>query len=136
MSDPADGEVPYQPWALAKRAEFQQYFNNPIKPQYIEPLARCAPAGVPKSFTWHGYEIRQYPSYIVFIFGSGTRVIHLDGKPHLPENIKLWNADSRGHWEEQHARRRRGEQQLEGAVRPLRRFRERERAHRRALHLR
>jgi hypothetical protein len=26
-------------------------------------------------------------------------VIHLDGKPHLPANVTLWNADSRGHWE-------------------------------------
>ncbi|WP_410211493.1 hypothetical protein [Aquirhabdus sp.] len=99
VSDPADGEIPYQPWARAKQQEFLQYFFNAIKPEYIEPLARCAPAGVPKSFYWHGYEIRQYPGYVVFLFSSGTRVIHLDGKPHLPENIKLWNADSRGHWE-------------------------------------
>ena len=79
--------------------EFLANFHNPTKPQYVEPLARCAPAGVPKSFTWHGYEIRQYPGYVLFLFNSGTRIIHLDGKPHLPENIKLWNADSRGHWE-------------------------------------
>ena len=26
-------------------------------------------------------------------------MIHLDGKPHLPENVKLWNGDSRGYWE-------------------------------------
>ena len=99
VSDPPDGEVPFQPWARAKQQELLQYFNNPIKPEYIEPLARCAPAGVPKSFTWHGFEIRQYPNYLVLLFNSGTRIIHLDGKPHLPENVKLWNADSRGHWE-------------------------------------
>jgi len=99
VSDPPDGEVPFQPWARAKQQEFLHNFHNPTQPQYIEPLARCAPAGVPKSFFWHGYEIRQYPGYVLFLFGSGTRVIHLDGKPHLPEAIKLWNADSRGHWE-------------------------------------
>ena len=99
VSDPSDGQIPFQPWAAEKVKEFQQYFANPIKPEYIEPLARCAPAGVPKSFYWHGYEIRQYPGYVVFLFSSGTRIIHLDGKPHLPDNIKLWNADSRGHWE-------------------------------------
>ena len=54
---------------------------------------------MPKSFTWHGYEIRQYPNYVLILFNSGTRIIHLDGKPHLPDNIKLWNADSRGRWE-------------------------------------
>lgn len=99
VTDPADGQFPFQPWAEEKVKEFQKYFPNPIKPEYIEPLARCAPAGIPKSLYWHGYEIRQYPGYIVFLFDSGTRIIHLDGKPPLPDNIKLWNADSRGHWE-------------------------------------
>jgi hypothetical protein len=99
VSDPAGGLVPYQPWARAKQEDFAAHFNDPSQPQYIEPLARCAPAGVPKSFTWHGYEIRQYPGYVLFLFNSGYRLIHLDGKPHLPANLKLWNADSRGHWE-------------------------------------
>ena len=99
VSDPVDGQVPFQPWAAAKVKDFQEHFNNPTEPQYIEPLARCAPSGVPKSLYWHGYEIRQYPGYVLFLFNSGYRLIHLDSKPHLPENIKLWNADSRGHWE-------------------------------------
>lgn len=99
VSDPVDGQVPFQPWALAKVKDFQAHFANPTKPDYIEPLARCAPAGVPKSFYWHGYEIAQYPGYVLFLFSSGTRIIHLDAKPHLPANIKLWNGDSRGHWE-------------------------------------
>jgi len=99
VSDPADGQVPFQAWALEKVKEFQVGFQNPTSPEYIEPLARCAPAGIPKSLYWHGYEIAQYPGYVVFFFSSGTRIIHLNGKPHLPENIKLWNGDSRGHWE-------------------------------------
>jgi hypothetical protein len=99
VSDPPDGQLPFQPWAAEKVKDFQTYFNNPIKPEYIEPLARCAPSGVPKSLYWHGYEVRQFPGYVLFLFNSGYRLIHLDGKPHLPENIKLWNADSRGHWE-------------------------------------
>jgi hypothetical protein len=99
VTDPPDGQVPFQPWAKVAQEDFLANFHNPTKPQYIEPLARCAPAGVPKSFIWHGYEIRQYPGYVVFFFNSGTRIVHLDGKPHLPDSIKLWNADSRGHWE-------------------------------------
>jgi hypothetical protein len=97
--DPPDGQVPFQPWARARQQEFLANFHNPTQPQYIEPLARCAPGGVPKSLIWHGYEIRQFPGYVLFLFDSGSRVIHLDGKPHLPAHIKLWNADSRGHWE-------------------------------------
>ena len=99
VSDPADGQVPFQPWARARQQEFLANFHNPTKPEYIEPLARCAPGGVPKSLMWHGYEIRQFPGYVLFLFDSGTRIIHLDGKPHLPSSIKLWNADSRGRWE-------------------------------------
>ena len=99
VSDPADGQVPFQPWARAAQQDFLANFSNPTKPQYIEPLARCAPNGVPKSFMWHGFEVRQYPDYVLFLFDSGSRVIHLDGKPHLADNIKLWNADSRGHWD-------------------------------------
>jgi len=99
VSDPVDGRVPFQPWARAKQEEFAAGFWNATRQEYIEPLARCAPAGVPKSFTWHGYEIRQFPGYVLFLFNSGTRIIYLDGKPHLPQNIKLWNGDSRGHWE-------------------------------------
>jgi len=99
VTDPPDGQVPFQPWARAKQEEFQKFLNNPIKPEYVEPFARCAPGGPTKSFEWHGYEIRQFPGYVVFLFDSGNRVIYLDGKPHLPENLKLWNGDSRGHWE-------------------------------------
>ena len=99
VTDPADGQVPFQPWAREAQQDFLKNFHNPTKPEYIEPLARCAPAGVPKSLIWHGYEIRQYPGYVVFLFNSGTRIIHLDNKPHLASTIKLWNADSRGHWE-------------------------------------
>lgn len=99
VSDPPDGQVPFQPWAAQKVTEFREHFNNPVEPQYIEPLARCAPAGVPKSLYWHGYEIRQFPGYVLFLFNSGTRIIRLGSAPHLPARIKLWNADSRGHWE-------------------------------------
>lgn len=99
VSDPPDGQVPFQPWARAVQQEFLANFHDPTQPQYVEPLARCAPAGVPKSFIWHGFEIRQYPNYVLILFDSGWRIIHLDGKPHLPESVKLWNADSRGRWE-------------------------------------
>jgi hypothetical protein len=100
VTDPADGELPYQDWARAKQKEFAVGFFAGGKPEWIEPLARCAPAGIPKSFYWHGYEIRQYPGKILFLFNSGWRLIYLDSKEHhLPQNLKLWQGDSRGHWE-------------------------------------
>lgn len=100
VSDPTDGKVPFQPWAIEKVKEFRIGFHNPTYPGYVEPNARCSPGGVPKSLYWHGYDIQQYPSYVLFVFDNGSRIIDLDEKkPHLPGNIKLWNGDSRGHWE-------------------------------------
>lgn len=103
--DPANGEIPYQAWAKALQQEYLTNFHDPIKPEYVEPLARCAPAGPSKSFIWHGYEIRQFAGYVVFLFDSGSRIIHLhktgdtNKKPHLDQKIRLWNGDSRGYWE-------------------------------------
>jgi hypothetical protein len=99
VSDPADGQVPFQPWARTKQQEFLKFLNNPVKPEYVEPYARCAPGGPTKSFEWHGYEVRQYPNLVLFLFDSGNRIIHLDNRPHLPANMKLWNGDSIGRWE-------------------------------------
>jgi hypothetical protein len=31
--------------------------------------------------------------------GGGNRIIHMDGKPHPPANVKFYLGDSRGHWE-------------------------------------
>jgi hypothetical protein len=31
--------------------------------------------------------------------GGGNRVVYMDGRPHLPANIKTYLGDSRGHWE-------------------------------------
>ncbi|HEY6813915.1 MAG TPA: hypothetical protein VI168_00115 [Croceibacterium sp.] len=100
VSDPADGQIPYRPEARALQEDFARNFANPTEPQYIEPLARCAPAGSPKSFMWHGFEIRQYPGYVLFLFDSGSRIVRLDDRsPRLADSVKLWNGDSRGHWE-------------------------------------
>ena len=49
----------------------------------------------------HGLQILQVPGYVVIYYESmhNARFIPLDGRPHLPGNIRLWNGDSRGHWE-------------------------------------
>jgi len=99
VSDPADGQIPYLSAARALQADFAKNFPNPVKPRYVEPLARCAPAGVPKSFMWHGFEIRQYPGAVLFLFDSGWRLVRLDDAPKLAPSVKLWNGASRGHWE-------------------------------------
>src|SRR5919106_2891944 len=46
--DPADGKIPYQPWALARRNELLVLSANPQTPDHVDPRAYCFLAGVPR----------------------------------------------------------------------------------------
>ena len=99
--DPANGQIPYQPWARARQQETEANIEKWVKPEHIDPQARCVPGGVTRTLFWSQLEIRQYPGYVVFVFDMNHpyRVIPLDARPHIPDTIKLWMSDSRGHWE-------------------------------------
>ena len=47
------------------------------------------------------YEIVQTSGYVMILSERihDARIIPLDGRPHLPQNIRQWRGDSRGHWE-------------------------------------
>jgi hypothetical protein len=47
------------------------------------------------------YQIYQTPGYVMILSEMihETRVIPLDGRPHLAANIRKWMGDSVGHWE-------------------------------------
>jgi hypothetical protein len=91
--DPADGKIPYQPWALAQRAE------NVAK--YIDPNVPCLSSGVPRVlYTPGDIEIVQSPGTVV-ITHSRThtfRVIPTTPLPHISESVRLWLGNSRGSW--------------------------------------
>ena len=40
----------------------------------------------------------QTPAHVALL-NNETRIVPLDGRPHLPEGIRQWLGDSRGHWE-------------------------------------
>ena len=46
-------------------------------------------------------QIVQGPGYVSLLHevDHSTRVIPTDGRPHVPQNIRLWQGDSVGHWE-------------------------------------
>jgi hypothetical protein len=47
------------------------------------------------------YQIIQAPGYVVFLMEANhdSRIISLDGRPHLPPSFRAWNGDSRGRWD-------------------------------------
>ena len=98
--DPPSGKIPYQPWALARRQETLAAHTHPTKPEQIDGRARCYLAGVPGTTYGGDSQIVQTPGYVVLLqeFGHAPRIIPLDGRPHLGDNIRLWQGDSRGHW--------------------------------------
>jgi hypothetical protein len=89
------GEIPYQPWAAARKAE------NFAKRQTADPLARCYMPGVPRimymDFPYHIFQTRDHVA-ITFEWSQVFRLIYTNGsKP--PAGIDFWMGDSRGRWE-------------------------------------
>jgi hypothetical protein len=106
--DPPDGKVPYRSWAQAVREENWKGAFNPTAPEQIDSLSRCFQTGVPRTSFFPGvggtltFQILQPPGYVVMVYdlpSGASRVIPLDGRPHIGGNIKLWAGDSVGHWE-------------------------------------
>ena len=94
--DPADGTLPYQPWARAERISRELPQHG-----YDDPTAHCFVAGVPRSmYVPSPLQILQQPGYVVLLFERMSwRLIPLDGRAHIPDNVRLWQGDSVGHWE-------------------------------------
>jgi hypothetical protein len=94
--DPADGTLPYQAWARAERINRELPYRG-----YDDPTAHCFVAGVPRSmYVPSPVQILQPPGYVVLLFERMSwRIIPLDGRAHIPDNIRLWQGDSVGRWD-------------------------------------
>ncbi len=109
--DPPDGKIPpYTPGGRQRRAAYTAAAagtNRPANPQDLTLEQRCISLGVPRLGGNIGaglmgyYQIVQTPEHVVFFMEAihDARVIPLDGRPHLPENVSTWEGDSRGRWE-------------------------------------
>jgi hypothetical protein len=100
--DPPDGRIPYQPWAAAKRREHLENLFAPTQLEHLDPDDRCFLNGATRQvYTPAGFQLLQTPEYVLLLFdyAHAYRIIHLDGRPHVGADIKLWMGDSRGHWE-------------------------------------
>jgi hypothetical protein len=99
--DPPSGLIPYEPWAEKQYQYLVGVHKDPPKIQDLDPVARGFHEGTPRINYQSGFQLIQAPGRVVFLYeyGHTFRSIPLDGRPHLPADMKLWMGDSRGHWE-------------------------------------
>jgi hypothetical protein len=89
------GEIPYQPWAAAKKSE---NFKNRLQ---ADPVAQCFIPGTPRiMYMPYPFQIFQTPGAIAMTFewSLDYRLIPTNGSKH-PGDIDSWMGDSRGRWE-------------------------------------
>jgi hypothetical protein len=89
-------EIPYQPWALAKRRE------NFETRQTADPETKGYLPGVPRiMYLPFPFQIFQTSTHvtIAFEYAHGIRIIYTNGTPHPERPFDMWLGDSRGRWE-------------------------------------
>ncbi len=103
---PKNGRLPLTEEARARIAEQAAYRSEHPADSYTDRTAwdRCITYhGVPPISTGYNntYLIIQTPDHVAIYVENihDVRVIPLDNRPQLDENIRQWNGDSRGHWE-------------------------------------
>ena len=91
------GEIPYQPWALAKKKE------NFEKRETADPVtAKCNMPGVPRlTYTPLPFQIFQgaKSTTVLYEFAHAVRQIYTNGTSHPDGHIDWFLGDSRGHWD-------------------------------------
>ena len=90
------GEIPYQPWARAKRDENHK---NRLR---LDPEVNCFLPGVPRiTYMPFPFQIVQTPTYIgvLYEYVHAVRHIYVDGSQHPAGPIEWWMGDSRARWD-------------------------------------
>jgi hypothetical protein len=104
--DPPDGQVPALTAVAKRRTEERSAYEamHPADGPEDRSLGeRCANFGVPRLGAGYNsyFQIFQTPSHAVVLkeMAHDAKLIPLDGGPHAPDGVRLWNGDSRGRWE-------------------------------------
>ena len=107
--DPPDGKIPpLTPEAQQRLArlgrqerEGRTIKERPLRERCIVGVDGTAGPPMNPSIYNNNYQIVQTPKEIMILTEMihDARVIHMDGRPHLPSNVRQWLGDSIGHWE-------------------------------------
>lgn len=96
-----DNEIPYQPWALAKRQENFADSRTTDPLESADPLSRCYLPGVPRiTYLGFPFQIFQNADEVVILYEwrHVRRTIYLKDVPRL-EGVDFWMGSSRGRFE-------------------------------------
>ena len=106
--DPPDGKIPPVTSEARQRAEARAAVTRrpAAGPEDLDLATRCilgfnaGPPMVPGAYN-NNVQLFQTPGSVVILneMVNDARVVPLDGRPHLPKNIRQWRGDSRGRWE-------------------------------------
>jgi hypothetical protein len=111
ITDPPDGKLPsYTALGQQRRSAFQAAAggrNGTGNPEDLNSDQRCITFGVPMLGNNYSngpnayYQIVQAENQVMIFTESihDARIIPMDGRPHLPTNMRTWNGDSRGRWD-------------------------------------
>jgi len=109
--DPPDGRLP--PLSAegrkraAERAEARKRMGGPLDAAQNQALSvrcihmdRVGPPMLPGAYN-NNYQIVQVPGYVMILVEMlhYVRIVPLDGRPHLPSNVRQWTGSYRGRWE-------------------------------------
>ena len=96
---PAAKERNVERAAQDKGHEFDSYANRPLSERCLMGQERIPM--LPGANEGNLLQIVQGPGYVALLGeqNHSTRIIPTDGRPHVPQNIRLWQGDSVGHWE-------------------------------------
>jgi hypothetical protein len=103
VTDPPNGRVPLRPEAEAARDNNTAHEGDSY--EFMSVWDRCITRGIPGGMFPAGYnnayQIAQAPGYVVIHYEMihEARIIPLDGRPHVPQTVRLWDGDSRGRWD-------------------------------------
>jgi hypothetical protein len=107
VTDPPDGRIPaLTPAAADAKRRRVDAMKNAASAQDLGLQDQClafltaGPPMLPYSYNSNYQIVETKAAVVVHVeMMHDARIIHLDGRPHLPPQIRQWLGDSIGHWE-------------------------------------
>jgi hypothetical protein len=104
--DPPDGRIPpMTPEGLKRKTDLLTARASADGPEGLSPWDRCITRGLPGAMLPGAYnnnlQLVQTRGYVVIITEMihEARIVPVDGRGSLPQNLRAWTGGSRGRWE-------------------------------------